>query len=63
MIIIEKLNETLILCVLCNFALLYNTLNKYYPHFLSLYVENAKNVFNNFINMLNESIPRYEGKE
>ena len=57
MIIIEKLNETLILCVLCNFALLYNTLNKNYPHFLSLYVENAK------INMINDSIPRYEGEE
>ena len=63
MIICEKLNETLVLCVLCNFAIFYHTLNKNYPHFISLYNKNEKNVFNNLINMLNESIPRYEGQE
>jgi hypothetical protein len=63
MIIIENLNETLILCILFNFVIFYYTLNRNYPHFISLFIDNSKNVFNNLINMINDSIPRYEGEE
>ena len=63
MIIIENLNETLILCILFNFVIFYYILNRNYPHFISLFIDNSKNVFNNLINMINDSIPRYEGEE
>ena len=61
--IVDYLGDTFILLFCLNLLILYYPLNKNYPNFIFLFINNGKNVFNNFIMMINNSIPKYEGEE
>jgi hypothetical protein len=61
--IVDYLGDTFILLFCLNLLNLYYPLNKNYPNFIFLFINNGKNVFNNFIKMINNSIPKYEGEE